>query len=94
MMELINVVIDETIQEKDVGEDGKVPSFKKNESDGNMFQSDDGQRQLPEKESTPTTSRRETRSTQGSLGLLTPSEVQLPISMMRNPPLPRNLHQE
>ena len=61
VMELINVVIDDTILEKDVGEDGEVPSLKKNEGDDNMSQRDDGERQSPEKESTPTTSRRKTR---------------------------------
>ena len=67
-------------QKKDIGEDGEVPSLKRNESDDNMSQRDDGERQSPEKQSTPTTSRRETRSTQESLSPLTPSEVQLPIS--------------
>ena len=85
VMELINVVIDDTILEKDVGEDGKVPSLKKNEGDGNMSQSDDGERQSPKKETTPTASRRETRSTQGSLSPLTPPEVQLPISHDEEP---------
>ena len=59
VMESINVVIDDTIMGKSVGEDGKVPSLKKNEGDGNISQSDDGERQSSEKESTPTTSRRE-----------------------------------
>ena len=36
VMESINVVIDDTILEKDVGEDGEVPSLKKNEGDGNL----------------------------------------------------------
>ena len=36
VMESINVVIDDTIQEKDVSEDGEVPSLKKNEGDGNL----------------------------------------------------------
>ena len=78
-------VIDDTILEKDVGEDGEVPSLKKNEGDGNMSQSDNGERQSSEKESTPTTSRRETRSTQGSLSPHTPLEVQLPISHDEEP---------
>ena len=42
--------------------------------------SDDGDRESPEKESTPPTSRRETRSTQGSSSPLTPPEVQPLIS--------------
>ena len=85
MMESINVVIDDTILEKDVGEYGEVPSLKKNEGDDNMSQKDDGERQSPENEFTPTTSRRETRSTQGSLSPLTPPEVQLPISHDKEP---------
>ena len=36
-------------QKKDIGEDGEVPSLKKNESDDNMSQRDDGERQSPEK---------------------------------------------
>jgi len=60
VMESINVVIDNTILEKDVGEDGEAPSHKKNVGDGNMSQSDDGERQSLGKESTPTASRRET----------------------------------
>ena len=68
-------------QKKDVSEDGEVPSLKKNDGNGNMSQSDDGGRQSPEKETTPTASRRETRSTQGSLSPLTSSEVQPLISL-------------
>ena len=63
MMELINVVIDDTILKKDADEDGEGPSLKKNEGDDNMCEGDDGERESPEKESTPPTSRRETRST-------------------------------
>ena len=51
------------VQGKSVGEDGE--GLKKNDGDGNMSPSDDGERQSPEKESTPTASRRETRPTQG-----------------------------
>ena len=85
MMELINMVKDDTIPKKRVGEDEEVPSLKKNDGDGNMSQRDDGERQSPEKESTPTASRRETGSTQGSLSPLTPPEVQLPISRDEEP---------
>ena len=55
-MESINVIIDDTILKKDADEDGEGPNLKKNEGD-------DGERESPEKESTPPTSRRETRST-------------------------------
>ena len=85
MMESINVVIDDTIPEKSVGEDGQAPSLKKNDGDGNMSQSDDGERQSLEKDSTPTALRRENRSTQGSLSPLTPLEVQPPISCDEEP---------
>ena len=80
VMESINVVIDNTISEKDVDENGKGPSLKKNEGDNNMSQGDDGERESPKKESTPTTSRRETKSTQGSSRPLTLLEVQPSIS--------------
>ena len=80
VMESINVVIDNTISEKDVDENGKGPSLKKNEGDNNMSQGDDGERESPKKESTPTTSRRETKSTQGSSRPLTLLKVQPSIS--------------
>jgi len=55
--------MDDTSPKKDVDEDGEAPSLKKNEGDDNTSQSDDCKRESPENESTPTTSRRETRST-------------------------------
>ena len=79
VMESINVVIDDAISEKSVDEGGETSSLKKNDDDGNSSQSDDVGRQLPKKETTPTTSRRETRSTQGSSSPLTRLEVQPPI---------------
>ena len=63
VMELINVVIDDTISEKDIDEDGEGPNLKKNEGDDNMSQGEDGERESLEKEFTPSISRRETRST-------------------------------
>ena len=36
VMESINIVIDDTISEKDVDEDGEGPTLKKNEGDDNM----------------------------------------------------------
>ena len=65
---------------KDIDEDGKGPNLKKNKGDHNMSQGDDGERESPENESTTLTSRRQTRSTQGSSSPLTPLEVQPPIS--------------
>ena len=74
------MVIDDTISKNDVDEDGKGSSLKKKEGDDNMSQSDDSERESPENESTPPTSRKETRSTQESSSPLTPPEVQPPIS--------------
>ena len=36
VMKSINVIIDDTISEKDVDEDGEGPNLKKNEGDDNM----------------------------------------------------------
>ena len=85
VIESINVVIDDTIPKKSVDEDGEAPSLKKNDGDENMSQSDDGGRQSSKRETTPTTSRRENRSTQGSLSPLTPPKVQPPISRDEEP---------
>ena len=63
VMESINVVIDDAIPEKSVDEGGEAPNLKKNDNDRNSSQIDDVRRQSPKKETTPTTSRRETRST-------------------------------
>ena len=38
VMESINVVIDDTIPKKSVGEDGEAPGLKKNDGDSNMSQ--------------------------------------------------------
>ena len=91
MMESINVVIDDTISEKDVDEDSEGPSLKKNEGDDNMSQSDEGERESLEKESTTPTTRRETRSTQGSSSPLTLLEVQPPIFRDGNPSTSKKL---
>ena len=79
-MESINVVIDDTISEKDIDDDGEGLSPKKNEGEDDISQGDDVEKESSEKESTPPISRRETRSTQGSSSPLTPSKVQPPIS--------------
>ena len=78
-MESINVVIDDTISEKHIGDDGEGPNLKKNEANDNMSQGDDAEKESPE-EFTPPISRRETRSTQGSSSPLTLLEVQSLIS--------------
>ena len=49
VMESINMVIDDIILEKSIGEDGEVPSLKTNDGDGNMSQCDDGERQSPKR---------------------------------------------
>ena len=53
VMEWINVVIDDTILEKDIDDDGEGLNLKKNEGDDNMSQGDDAEKESPEKESTP-----------------------------------------
>ena len=80
VMKSINVVIDDTISEKDIDDGDGGPNLKKIEGDDNMSQGDDAEKESPEKESTPPISRRETKSTQESLSPLTPLEVQPPIS--------------
>ena len=85
VMESINVVIDDTISEKDIGDNGEGLSLKKNEGDDNMSQVEDSEKESPEKEFTLPISRRETRSTQGSSSPLTPPEIQPPISRDEEP---------
>ena len=58
VMESINVVIDDTILEKDIDDDGGGPNLKKIEGDDNMSQGDDAEKESPEKESTPPISKR------------------------------------
>ena len=58
VMESINVVIDDTISEKDIDEDGEGLSLKKNEGDDNMSQGDDAKKESPEKEATPPISKK------------------------------------
>ena len=56
------MVIDDAIPEKSVDESGDASSLKKNDDDSNSSQSDGVEKQSPKKETTPITSRRETRS--------------------------------
>ena len=74
------MVIDDAIPEKSVDESGDAISLKKNDDGGNSSQNDDVEKQSPKRETTPITSRRETRSSQVPLSLLTPLEMQPPIS--------------
>ena len=85
MMESINVVIDDTISEKDIDDDGEGLNLKKNKGDDSVSQGDDAKKESPKMESTPPISRRETRSTQGSSRPLTPPKVQPPISRDEEP---------
>ena len=85
VMESINVVIDDTISEKDIDDDGKGPNLKRNESDDNMSQGEDAEKESSEQEFTPPISRRETRSTQGYSSPLAPPKVQPPISRDEEP---------
>ena len=85
MMESINFVINDTISEKDIDDDGDEPNLKKNEGYDNMSQGEDAEKESPNKEFTPPISRRETRSTQGPSSPLTPPEVQPPISRDEEP---------
>ena len=93
-MESINVVIDDTISEKDIDDDREGPNLKKNEGDDNMSQGDDAEKESSEKDSTPPISRRETRSTQGSSSPFTLQKFNLQSLVMGNLPLPRNCRQE
>ena len=80
VIESINVVIDDTISKKDIDDDDKGLSLKKNKGEDDMSHGDDAEKESLEKESTPPISRRETRSTPRSSSLFTPPEVQPPIS--------------
>ena len=61
VMESINVVIDDTILENDIDDDGKGLNLKKNGDNDNMSLSDDTEKESPKKESTPLIPRRETK---------------------------------
>ena len=47
VMESINVVIDDTISEKDIDDDSGGPNLKKIEGDDNMSQSDNAEKESP-----------------------------------------------
>ena len=79
------MVIDDTISEKDIDDDGEGLNLKKNEDDDNMSLNDDVEKESPEKEFTPLISRMETRLTHGSSSPLTPPKVQPPISHDEEP---------
>ena len=74
------MVIDYVIPEKSVDESGDASSLKKNDYDGNSSQNGDVEKKSLEKETTPITSRRETRLSQVPSSPLIPPEMQPPIS--------------
>ena len=80
VMESINVVVDGAIPEIIVDEGGDVTIPKKNNEDGNSSQDSGTEKESPEKESSPSPSRRETRSSNVPSSPLTPPEFQPPIS--------------
>ena len=82
VMESINVVIDDTISEKGIDNDGEGQTLKKNED---MSQGENAEKESQEEESTPPIPRWVTRSTQGSPSPLTPLEVQPSISRDEEP---------
>ena len=94
VMESINVVIDDSISEKDIDDDGEGPILKKDKGDDNMSQGDDAKKESPKKKSRPPISRRETRSTQGSSSPFTLQKFNLQSLVMGNLPPPRNCRQE
>ena len=63
VMESINVVINDTISEKGIDNDGKGQNLKKNEDNDDMSQGENAEKESPEEESTPPIPRRVTRST-------------------------------
>ena len=79
------MVIDDTISEKGIDNDGEGQTLKKNEDDDDMSQGENAKKESPKEESTPLIPRRVTRSTQGSPSPLTPPEVQPPISRDEEP---------
>ena len=85
MIESINVVIDDTISEKDIDNDGEGQILKKNEDDDNMSHGEDAEKESLEEEFISPIQRRVTRSTPGSRSPLTPPEVQPPISRDEEP---------
>ncbi|XP_023900753.1 uncharacterized protein LOC112012609 [Quercus suber] len=84
-MESINVIIDDTISEKGIDDEGEGQTLKKNEQDDEMSQGENAEKESPKEESTPPIPGRVTRSTQGSPHPLTPPEVQPPISHDEEP---------
>ena len=89
IMESINVVIDDTISEKDINYNGEGQILKKTEDDDNMSHGEDAEKESPEEEFISPIQRRVTRSTQGSPSPLTPLEVQPPISPDEEPSNPK-----
>ena len=89
VIELINVVIDDTISEKDIDYGGEGQILKKNEDDDNMSHDEDAEKESLEEEFISPIPRRVTRLTQGSLSPLTLPEVQPLISCDEEPSNPK-----
>ena len=88
------MVIDDAIPEKSVDESGDAISLKKNDDGSNSSQNDDVEKKSPKKETTPITSKRETRLSQVPLSLLTPLECNLQYLVMMSLLHQRNHCQE
>ena len=89
MIESINVVIDDTISEKDIDNDGEGQILKKNEDDDNISHGEDAEKESLEEQFISPIPRRVIISTQGSPSPLTPLEVQPPISRDEEPSNPK-----
>ena len=63
LMESINVVINDTISEKGIDNDGEGQNLKKNEDNDDMSQGENAEKESSKEESTPPIPRRVTRST-------------------------------
>ena len=92
-MELINVVIDDTISEKGIDNDGEGQILKKNDDNDNMSQGENAEKESPKEESTPPIPRRVTRSTQDPLVHSPLRKFDLQSRVMKNLPLPKDHHQ-
>ena len=93
VMESINVVIDDTISEKGIDNEGEEQILKKNEDDDDVSQGENAEKESPEEESTPPIPRRVTRSTQGSLVHSPLLMFNLQSCVIKNLALPKDHHQ-
>ena len=80
IMESINIVIDDAISDKIIDESEDTTNLKKKNDDGNLSQDSVVEEQSSEKETTPISTRRETRSSQVLSSPLTPPSAASYIS--------------